>query len=91
MKLKTSVTFMIAIVLALVTTKVGMDYLKTHGGRGGSGARVVVAKKDMDPGYVIQAADVVLQEVPVSMLSAKSMRDLKEVVGRTVVSTIAVS
>jgi pilus assembly protein CpaB len=88
MKFKTSITFMVAIVLALVTAKVGMDYLKTHGGRGGTGARVVVASRDMEPGYVIQAADIVLKEVPLSMVTAKTMRDSKEVVGRTVLSNV---
>src|SRR4030095_6621131 len=71
------------------TAKVGMDYMKTHAGRGASGARVVVIRKDMDPGYVIQASDVALQEVPQGMVGPKTLRDVKEAVGRTVVSTIS--
>src|SRR5437660_6508041 len=89
MKIKTSVSFMVALVLALITAKVGYDYMKKYGHGGGPAGRVVVAKADMDPGYVIQAGDVSLQEVPLSMVTARTLRDLKEVVGRTVISTIA--
>src|SRR2546430_2574487 len=89
MKLKTSVTFMVAVVLALVTAKVGYDYMKKYGHGGVPAGRVVVAKSDMEPGYVIQATDVSLQEVPISMVTTRTLRDIKQVVGRTVISSVA--
>jgi pilus assembly protein CpaB len=89
MKFKTSITFMIAIVLALVTAKVGMDTLKKYGHGSGADARVVVAKKDMEPGYVIQASDIALQEIPAALMNSKMLTNPKELVGRTVVSTVS--
>jgi pilus assembly protein CpaB len=91
MKFKTSISFMIAIVLALITAKVGMDYMRKHSGAGGIASRAVVIRKDMEPGYVIQIGDVALQEVPQSMITPKTLRDVKDAIGRTVVSTVAAS
>ena len=89
MKLRTTISFVVAIALAIVTAIVGTDYVKKHGGRGVSASRAVVVKRDLEPGYVIQATDVALAEVPTSMLTPKTLRDVKDAVGRTVVMTIA--
>src|SRR5438093_7270513 len=89
MKLKTSVTFMVAIVLAIVTAKVGMDTLKKYGHGAGAESRVVVAKRDMEPGYVIAQGDVALQEIPAALMNSKMLTNPKDLIGRTVVSTIA--
>jgi pilus assembly protein CpaB len=90
MKFKTSASLMVAIVLGLITAKVGLDILKknTQATSGGPAGRVVVAKKDMEPGYVIEAEDIGLQEVPLGMVNAKTFRDTKTVVGRTVVASL---
>ena len=61
MKFKTSISFTIAVVLALITAKVGVDMMKKYGRGGTAGARVVVAKHDMEPGYVIDAEDIAKQ------------------------------
>ena len=91
MKFKTSISFTVAVVLALITAKVGMDMMSKYGHGTVRGKRVVVATKDMDPGYVIDAADVALQEVPTAMSTDKTFHDLKDVIGRTVVSTVVTS
>src|SRR5207244_1577747 len=90
MKFKTSASLMVAIVLGLITAKVGLDILKknTQATSAGPAGRVVVAKKDMEPGYVIEAEDIGLQEVPLGMVNAKTFRDTKTVVGRTVVASV---
>src|SRR5437762_3545951 len=89
MKLKTSITFMVAIVLAIVTAKVGMDTMKKYGHGAGAEGRVVVAKKDMEPGYVIQASDITLQEIPAALMNGKMLTNPKDLVGRTLVSTVS--
>src|SRR5262245_20748158 len=87
MKFKTSITFMIAIVLGLVTAKDGLDLMKKYR-TGSAGLRVVVAKKDMSPGYVVDAADLELKEMPASFVPAKAMRDAKLAVGGTVLAPV---
>ena len=87
MKFKTSITFMVAIVLGLVTAKVGLDLMKKY--RSASvPTRVVVAKKDMEPGYVVAAEDLELKEMPASFVPAKALRDGKGAVGRTVTASV---
>src|SRR5262245_51441993 len=82
MKLKTSITFMVAITLGAMTAKVGLDMMKKY--RTGSvGTRVVVAKKDMEVGQVVTADDLALKEMPASFVPAKAMKSIKEAEGRT--------
>ena len=87
MKVKTSITFMVAIVLGLITAKVGLDMMKKYR-NGAAPTRVVVAKKDMELGYVIAAEDLELKEMPASFVPAKAMRDMKVAVGRTVTASV---
>ena len=89
MKLKTSVSLMIALVLGLVTAKVGSDLLKKYGGANAAGVKVVTAKRDMQPGHVIDAADVTLAEVSPKLVPSKAVKDLKDVIGRTVMTQVA--
>ena len=89
MKFKASISFIVAIALALVTAKVGMDYIKKHGSGGVTASRAVVVLRDLEPGAVIQAGDVALKEMPLSMITPKTLRDAKDAVGRTVVMSIA--
>lgn len=79
---------MVALVLGLVTAKVGTDMLKKYRGNTGAGVQIVTAKKDMEPGYVIEAADVQLAEVSPRLVPAKAVKELKEVVGRTVITSV---
>ena len=88
MKFKTSVSLMIALVLGLVTAKVGLDMLKKYGTKPGAELRVVMAAHDMEPGSVLQAEDVKLQPFPVASFNEKMLRDPKAVVGRTVLTQI---
>jgi len=88
MKFKASISLIVAIALALVTAKVGMDYIKKHGSGGVSASRAVVVLRDLEPGVVIQASDVTLKEMPLSMITPKTIRDVKDAVGRTVVMSI---
>jgi len=89
MKFKASISLIVAIALALVTAKVGMDYIKKHGTGGVTASRAVVVVRDLEPGSVIQASDVALKEMPINMISTKTLRDVKDAVGRTVVMSIA--
>jgi pilus assembly protein CpaB len=89
MKMKTSVSLMVALVLGLITAKVGLDVLKGY--KGGSApltSKVVLAKKAMVPGYVVKAEDVDAQVVAVNLVPANALHDPKELVGRTVIATI---
>src|SRR5262245_1734530 len=87
MKLRTSITLMVAIGLGIVTAKVGLDMMKKYRS-GSAGRRVVVPKKDMEPGYVVTAADLELREMPTSFVPAKAIRDAKLAVGRTVLASV---
>src|SRR4051794_141889 len=88
MKLKTSVSLMVALVLGLVTAKVGLDVLKKYRPAGTAVAKVIVAKRDMEPGYVITDTDVEPSEVPVTLVPAKAAKAITEVVGRTVIAQV---
>jgi len=88
MKLKTSVSLMVALVLGLVTAKVGLDLLKRNQPAGTASARVVVAKKDMEPGYVIEATDIESQEVAANLVPAKAIKSINDVIGRTVTANL---
>jgi pilus assembly protein CpaB len=88
MKFKTSATLMIAIVLAAVTTYVGIDVVKKAKANAGTAAKIVVASRDMEPGYVIDTTDLKLEDVPTTLVPAKSFKDPKLVVGRTVLASV---
>ena len=87
MKFKTSASLMIAIVLGLVTAWVGMDMLKKAKGGAAVATKVVVAGRDMEPGYVIEPGDLKLEDVPAQLTPPKAIRDPKLVAGRTVLAT----
>jgi Flp pilus assembly protein CpaB len=90
MKMKTSVSLMVALVLAGVTTKVGLDMMKKYRPGGvASLAKVVVATRDMEVGHVIADGDVELAEVPTGLVPAKAAKKVDEVVGRTVKAQLA--
>ena len=88
MKFKTSASLMIAVVLGLVTAYVGLDVLKKNKGGSGPGLKVVVAARDMEPGYVIEESDLKLEPVSATFAPAKSLKETKLVVGRTVMATV---
>src|SRR5688500_9285067 len=88
MKFKTSASLMIAVVLGLVTAYVGIDMLKKAKGGTATSTKVVVAARDMEPGYVIEATDLKLEEIPATLVPPKSVKDVKLVAGRTVVATV---
>jgi pilus assembly protein CpaB len=88
MKLKTSVSLMVALVLGLVTAKVGVDMLRKYGSGPASTVSVVMAKSDLEPGKVIGEQDVTLVDMPVALVPAKALRNTKDAVGRTVLSSL---
>lgn len=88
MKFKTSLSLTIAIVLGLITAKVGLDMISKQRGTSGGAAKVVIAKKDMEPGYVVDAADVSLEIVPARLVGARTIKDPKLVVGRTITASV---
>ena len=89
MKFKTSISLMVAVVLGLITAKVGLDLVNKSRGRGVPTVRLLVAAKDMEPGYVLHESDLAWMEVPASMAPEKALRDLKQATGRTVLATAA--
>jgi Flp pilus assembly protein CpaB len=48
----------------------------------GTAAKIVVASRDMEPGYVIDTTDLKLEDIPATLVPAKSFKDPKLVVGR---------
>jgi pilus assembly protein CpaB len=88
MKTKTSVSLVVALVLGLITAKVGLDLMKNYRGAGPLTSKVVLAKKTMMPGYVIKADDVDTQVVSVNLVPANALHDPKELIGRTVIANI---
>jgi pilus assembly protein CpaB len=79
---------MIAVVLGLVTAYVGMDMLKKAKGGAATASKVVVATRDMEPGYVIEATDLKLEDIPAGLIPAKALRDPKLATGRTILATV---
>src|SRR3954469_25421228 len=88
MKFKTSASLMIAIVLGIVTTYVGIDVVNKAKRGAGTAAKIVVAARDMEPGYVIDITDLKLEDVPATLVPAKAFKDPKLVVGRTVLASV---
>src|SRR4051812_20842573 len=91
MKWKTSLSFAVAIVLGLITAKVGVDWMKNQrAGLMGSGRaiKVVIAKKDFEAGHRLEAADLSMRELPSDLVPATAFRQISEVVGRTVITPV---
>ena len=88
MKFKTSASLMIALVLGIVTAYVGIDVVKKAKAGAGAATRIVVAARDMEPGYVIEASDLKLEDVSATLVPAKAFKDAKLVVGRTVLASV---
>jgi Flp pilus assembly protein CpaB len=88
MKFKTSASLMIAVVLGIVTAYVGLDVVRKAKAGAGNATKIVVAARDMEPGYVIEASDLKLEDVPATLVPVKAFKDQKLVVGRTVVATV---
>src|SRR2546421_12178059 len=94
MSWKTPLSLVVAIALGLVTAKVGWDLVqKQHGTSGPSAkakvAQVVVAKRDLDPGYQLTAQDVGTSSIAEELVPEKACKTVEELVGRTVISSIA--
>jgi len=93
MKVKTSISLIVAIALGLITTKVGWDLLANYRvsrDDNGKMAKVVLAKRDLDPGYQIEASDLQMSSVPKETAPESAFKEAKDVVGRTL-STPVVS
>ena len=88
MKFKTSASLMIALVLGIVTAYVGIDVVRKAKAGAGNAVKIVVAARDMEPGYVIEASDLKLEDVPATLIPAKAFRDAKLVAGRTVLASV---
>src|SRR5688500_11955664 len=88
MKFKTSATLMIAIALGLVTAYVGTDVVRKAKAGAATATKIVVASRDMEPGYVIEASDLKLEDVPASLVPTKAFKDAKLVTGRTVLASV---
>jgi pilus assembly protein CpaB len=88
MKLKTAATLMIAIVLGAITAYVGVDVVQKAKKGAGVATKVVVAARDMEPGYVIESSDLKLEDVSASLVPAKAFKDPKLVAGRTVLASV---
>src|SRR3954470_12403587 len=91
MKWKTSVSFAVALVLGLITAKVGVDWMKNQrAGAMGSGRaiKVVIAKKDFEAGHVLDTTDLAMRELPSDLVPATAFRQLADAVGRTVITPV---
>jgi pilus assembly protein CpaB len=89
MKMKTSVSMVVALVLGLITAKVGVDLMKNYRGAAPLTSRVVLAKKSMNPGHVVVADDLDTQTVAVNLVPANALHEPKELIGRTVIANVA--
>jgi pilus assembly protein CpaB len=88
MKLKTPASLMVAIVLGLVTAYFGVQTMHNSNNHTSPVTKVLVAKRDMSPGYVIQPDDLGTEVVAINAVPEKAMHDSKDAVGRTVVAMI---
>jgi pilus assembly protein CpaB len=91
MKWKTSISLLVALVLGLVTAKVGLDMVhNTRTGTMGSGRpmKVVIAGKDLEAGHVLQASELSLRELPSDLVPASAFLHLKDAVGRTIITPV---
>ena len=88
MKFKTSASLMIALVLGIVTAYVGIDVVRKAKAGAGTGTKIVVAARDMEPGYVIEPSDLKMEEVSATLVPAKAFKDPKLVAGRTVLASV---
>src|SRR5438094_1674176 len=89
MKWKTSLSLMVAVVLGLITAKVGTDMIKNRrAGAMGAPIKVVIAKKDFEAGHVLEAGDLAMRELPSDLAPPTAFRQMSEVVGRTVISQV---
>jgi pilus assembly protein CpaB len=86
MKLKTSVSLLIAVALGLLTAKVGRDMLIQNRAKQGDSkmTKVIAASHDLEPGQLLEAKDLVMLDMPVSSTPDKSFVLAKDVVGRAV-------
>lgn len=90
MNLKTLIPFVVAIVLGVVAVKVGRPLLNKKGAAPARKlASVVVAKRDLEPGYQLQAGDLTTAEMPVESVPQTAVRNAGEIVGRIVASPVA--
>jgi pilus assembly protein CpaB len=88
MKLKTPVSLMVAVVLGLITAYFGVQTMHNSNNRTDPITRVLIAKRAMAPGYVVQPDDLDSAVVAVELVPDKAMHDAKEAVGRTVIANI---
>ncbi len=90
MKGKTSIMLLIAVALGLVTAKVGWDLInkKNTAADGMKTVKVVVAKRDLDAGTQIEAADLLTTTWPAETAPKNAFSEVKDVVGRTVVGLL---
>jgi pilus assembly protein CpaB len=88
MKFKTAATLMIAIVLGAVTAYVGVDVVQKAKKGAGVATKIVVAARDMEPGYIIESSDLKLEDVSTSLVPARAFKDPKLVAGRTVLASV---
>ena len=91
MKSKTSVMLLVAVALGIVTAKVGWDIVSKNKAMGDSTqyTKVLIAKHDLDPGQQIEADDVVSAVVPITTAPKGAIKDVKDIVGRTMIASAA--
>lgn len=91
MNARTIIALAVAIALGIAATLVGRSIVmgnRTIGISTPTVTEIVVAKTDLEPGQLIEAADVMLAEMPTSSLSPSMFRDTKALVGRAVISPV---
>ncbi|MGE5612105.1 MAG: Flp pilus assembly protein CpaB [Bacillota bacterium] len=91
MNLRTVIPFVVAIGLGVVAVQVGRPLLNKRPAAGPARklVSVVVAKRDLEPGYQLQAGDLTTAEMPVESAPQTAVRNASEIVGRIVSSPVA--
>jgi pilus assembly protein CpaB len=85
MNWKTWIPFVLALALGLLAAKVGRDVILRSGKTAGPSLKmekVVILKTDLDPGHVIEEADIVLGDYPALNLPRTSFMKTQDVAGR---------
>src|SRR5688500_14351169 len=88
MRCRTSATRMVGVSLGWCDAYAGLDEIKKAKGGQATSAKIVGAARDMEPGYVIDPADLKVEDVPASLAPARAFKDMKLVAGRTVLASV---
>jgi pilus assembly protein CpaB len=84
---------LVALALGLITAYVGWNIVVSNRqqAEGPKTAKILVARRDLDPGTAIEAADIEAASWPAESAPKGTFTNVKDLIGRTVVSLVAMN